>query len=57
MLDSSLISEFFSLIISLVLLANVTQKKWRYIEQHLFYADQYDGSLYDVLCFAGYIRA
>lgn len=32
MLDSSLISEFFSLIISLVLLANVTQKKWRYIE-------------------------
>ena len=28
-----------------------------HIEQHLFYADQYDGSLYDVLCFAGYIRA
>ena len=32
MLDPSLISEFFSLIISLVLLFNITQNKWRYID-------------------------
>lgn len=32
MLELSLISELFSLIISLVLLSNATQKKWHYID-------------------------